>query len=69
MIKLYPTKVEARDSDTGQVVFVVNALDQYCAEVDMRHALTDDTIDNVTAAMRGAMAMLDLKEIPEKKTW
>lgn len=61
MINVYPIKIEAYDEDEKSLVFTIEAIDAYCAEVQMRQPLTQENIDNVVAAMRRAVAMLELK--------
>lgn len=60
MIRVYPTKIEAYDEQSKSVVFTIEAIDVHCAEINMKQAVTNDNIDNITAAMRRSVAMLEL---------
>ena len=61
MINVYPVKVEAIDSDTGDVVFTLETQDAHCATVDLRTTIGPDNINQLVAAMRRAVVMLELE--------
>ena len=61
MIRVYPVKIEAFDEESQTVAFTVEAFDSFCAEVTMKQDVTNDTIENVTAALRRAVQMLELR--------
>jgi hypothetical protein len=60
MIKVYPVKIEAYDEEKETVVFTIEAFDSFCAEVTMKQEITNESIENVTAALRRAVQMLEL---------
>lgn len=60
MIKLYPVKIEAHDEETGDLVFTMETFDEGAATIEIKTCLGPGNIDNVTAAMRRAIAMLEL---------
>lgn len=60
MIEVYPIKVEAAD-ESGFVQFTMETQDEYCAMVDIRAVIGPKNIDELTAAMRRAVVMLELK--------
>ena len=60
MIEVYPVKVEAVD-ETGKLQFTMETQDAHCATVEIKTAIGPDNIDQLTAAMRRAVVMLELK--------
>lgn len=60
MIEVYPIKVEATD-ESGFVQFTMETQDGHCATVEIRTVVGPDNIDQLTAAMRRAVVMLELK--------
>ena len=60
MIDVYPVKIEATDED-GFVQFTMETQDEHCATVEFRAAIGPGNIDNLVAAMRRAVVMLELK--------
>lgn len=60
MIEVYPIKIEAVD-EAGDVQFVMETQDEHCAMVNIRTVIGPGNIDQLTAAMRRAVAMLELK--------
>ena len=60
MINVYPVKIEAVDED-GQVQFTMETQDEHCAMVDIRTVIGPNNIDQLTAAMRRAVVMLELE--------
>lgn len=60
MIQVYPIKIEAVD-ETGQVQFTMETFDAQVATVEIKTVIGPGNIDELTAAMRRAVVMLELK--------
>ena len=60
MIKVYPVKIEAVD-EAGDVAFTMETFDQHAASVDIRTTIGPGNIDELVAAMRRAVQMLELE--------
>lgn len=60
MITVYPIKIEAVD-EAGELQFTMETQDAHCATVEIKTAIGPDNIDQLTAAMRRAVVMLELK--------
>ena len=60
MINVYPIKIEAVD-EAGDVQFIMETFDAHAATVEIRTAIGPGNIDELTAAMRRAVVMLELK--------
>lgn len=60
MIKVYPVKIEAVDED-GQVQFTMETFDASAATVEIKTSIGPGNIDQLTAAMRRAVVILELK--------
>ena len=60
MITVYPTRVEAVDED-GSVAFTMETFDSHAATVVIKTVIGPDNIDELTAALRRAVVMLELK--------
>lgn len=60
MIKIYPVKIEAID-EAGDLAFTMETFDQHAASVDIRTVIGPDNIDELVAAMRSAVQMLELE--------
>jgi hypothetical protein len=61
MIKVYPIKIEAWDTEKETLVFTIESFNSFCAEVTMKQEITNESIENVTAALRRAVQMLELE--------
>lgn len=60
MIQVYPIKIKAVD-ETGQVQFTMETVDAHAATVEIKTVIGPDNIDELVAAMRRAVVMLELK--------
>lgn len=60
MISVHPTKIEATDED-GRVMFTVEMMDRVSAIIEMKTVVVKEDMDNLTAAMRRAIVMLELE--------
>lgn len=60
MITVYPVKIEAVD-EAGELQFTMETQDEHCAMVDIRTVIGPKNIDQLTAAMRAAVHLLELK--------
>ena len=60
MINVYPIKIEAVD-EAGDVQFTMETFDTHCATVEIKTVIGPGNIDQLTAAMRRAVVMLELK--------
>ena len=60
MINVYPVKVEAFD-ESGLLQFTMEMIDEHCATVEVKTVIGPGNIDELTAAMRRAVVMLELK--------
>lgn len=60
MINLYPVKIEAVDADTKDLMFTIETFDEGAATIEIKTILGPRNIDEVTAAMRRAIVMLEL---------
>ena len=60
MIKIYPVKIEAID-EAGDLAFTMETFDKSAASVDIKTVIGPDNIDELVAAMRSAVQMLELE--------
>lgn len=60
MINVYPIKIEAVD-EAGELQFTMETFDEHAATVEIKTVIGPDNIDELTAAMRRAVVMLELK--------
>ena len=60
MIKVYPVKIEAVDED-GSMVFSMETQDSHAAMVKVNTFIGQDNFEELVAAMRRAVQMLELK--------
>ena len=60
MIDVYPVKIEATD-ENGFVQFTMETQDEHCATVEFRTTIGPGNVDELVAAMRRAVVMLELK--------
>lgn len=60
MITVYPVKIEAVD-EAGELQFTIETFDECCATVEIKTTVGPSNIDQLTAAMRRAVVMLELK--------
>lgn len=60
MITVYPVKIEAVD-ETGELQFTMESFDEFASSIEIKVLIGPANIDNLTAAMRRAVAMLELK--------
>ena len=60
MIKVYPVKIEAVD-EAGDVAFTMETFDQHCASVEIKTVISPSNIDELVAAMRTAVQILELE--------
>ena len=60
MINVYPIKIEAVDED-GDLQFTMETFDAHAATVEIKTVIGPDNIDELTAALRRAVVMLELK--------
>ena len=60
MINVYPIKIEAVN-ENGEVQFSMETFDSHAAIVTIRTTVGPGNIDELTAAMRRAVVMLELK--------
>ena len=60
MINVYPVKVQAYDAETNDVLFTVETSDKGAATVEFNTTIGPNNIHEVVAAMRRAVAMLEL---------
>lgn len=61
MINVYPVKIEAVDADTGDLMFTMETFDSHAATVEIKTVIGNSNIDQLTAAMRRAVVMLELE--------
>lgn len=61
MINVYPVKVQAYDSETNDLLFTVETFDEGAATVVFKTVIGPTNIDQLVAAMRRAVQMLELK--------
>lgn len=63
MIKVYPIKIEAVDTnDESQVLFTLESFDDECASLTIDQRLVfPDKLDELFAAIRKGVELLDLK--------
>lgn len=61
MIDVYPVKIEAVDQETKEVMFTMETFDECAATIEMKTTLGPSNIHQIVAAMRRAVAMLELK--------
>ena len=61
MINVYPTKVVAYDVDTNELIFTMDAVDEHAATVVFKGVIGPDNVNELTAALRSAVQMLELK--------
>ena len=60
MIKVYPIKIEAVD-DKGELAFIMRAMDRHAAKIEFYALIGPSNIDELVAAMRTAVQMLELE--------
>lgn len=60
MIKVYPVKIEAVD-ESGEVQFTMETFDSHAAIVTIRTVVGPGNINELVAAMRRAVQMLELE--------
>ena len=60
MIKVYPVKIEAVD-ESGEVQFTMETFDQHAASVEIKTVVGPGNINELVAAMRRAVQMLELE--------
>ena len=60
MIKVYPVKIEAVD-ESNNLAFTIETFDQHCASVEFKALIGPSNIDELVAAMRTAVQMLELE--------
>lgn len=60
MIKVYPIKIEAVD-DKGELAFIMRAMDRHAAKIEFYAFIGPDNINELVAAMRTAVQMLELE--------
>ena len=61
MINVCPVKVQAYDSETNELLFTVETFDEEAATVELKTVIGPKNIDQLVAAMRRAVQMLELK--------
>lgn len=61
MIDVHPVEIQAVSQD-GELLFNVKTVDEHCALVEMKCLVNSQNIDQLTAAMRRALAMLELEQ-------
>lgn len=61
MINVYPTRVEAIEAESGDVMFTMETFDGSAAIVTIRTTVGPANIEEVTAALRRAVVMLELE--------
>ena len=61
MIKVYPVKIEAIDAETNDLMFTMETLDGGAATVEIKTVISPSNIDNLVAAMRRSLQMLELE--------
>lgn len=61
MINVCPVKVQAYDSETNDLLFTVETCDEGAATVEFKTVIGPSNIDQLVAAMRRAVQMLELK--------
>ena len=62
MIKIYPTKIEAIDDETSELLFTMETFDSECAIVEMTAAITKQNMEKILTAVRSAVQMLELDD-------
>ena len=61
MINVYPVKVQAYEAETNELMFTVETFDAHAASVEMHTTIGPGNVDELTAALRRAVVMLELK--------
>lgn len=61
MIKIYPVKIEAIDPETNDLMFTMETFDAGAATVEIKTVISPSNIDNLVAAMRRSLHMLELE--------
>lgn len=61
MIKVYPVKIEAYDEDKDVMLFSMEAVDRHVANIELTTTISPSNIDNLVAAMRRSLQMLELE--------
>ena len=61
MIDVYPVKIEAIEQETKEVMFTMETFDQHAASVEIKTVVGPANINELVAAMRRAVVMLELK--------
>ena len=62
MIKIYPTKIEAIDDETSELMFTMETFDSQCAVVEMKATINSQNMEKILTAVRSAVQMLDLDD-------
>jgi hypothetical protein len=60
MIEVKATQVQAIDEDS-ELLFTLSVFDTNCAVIEMKCLVDSKNIDQLTAAVRRALALLDLE--------
>lgn len=60
MIKVYPVKIEAVDEDCS-IAFTMETIDAHAAKIEFKTLIGPDNINELVAAMRTAVQMLELE--------
>lgn len=60
MIDVHATEVQALNED-NDLLFTLKTFDKDCAIIEMTCSVNSQNIDQLTAAMRRALALLDLE--------
>jgi DNA-binding NtrC family response regulator len=61
MINVYPVRVQAYDAETDDVLFTMETFDAHAAQVVMHTTIGPGNVDELTAALRRAVVMLELE--------
>lgn len=61
MIKIYPVRIEAIDPETKDLMFIMETFDEGAATVEIKTVISPSNIDNLVAAMRRSLQMLELE--------
>jgi hypothetical protein len=61
VINVYPVKVQAYDAETNDLMFTMETFDECAAIVTIRTTIGPGNVDELTAALRRAVVMLELE--------
>ena len=61
MIDVYPVKIEAIEKETRDLMFKMETVDSHAATIEFHTVIGKGNIDEVVAAMRRAVVMLELE--------